>query len=69
MATPLYLQRWMDGHLHCSNERPLRNEEYDCYYCVGCGEWLETKCSDINCEFCSKRPEKAPNVNKTVKTL
>lgn len=32
------------------------SEEFDAYFCPRCKEWAETKCSDPECEFCSKRP-------------
>lgn len=34
------------------------SEKYDCYYCKECNKWLEGQCSDKECEFCSKRPDK-----------
>jgi hypothetical protein len=34
----------------------VRNEEYDSYMCVTCGIWVEPKCDDKDCEFCSRRP-------------
>lgn len=33
-------------------------EKYDAFFCKNCNEWLETKCKDTTCEFCSKRREK-----------
>ena len=45
----------------CGGEQKKRNPQYDAYYCTTCFEWLETKCSDPTCEFCSVRPEKAPH--------
>lgn len=32
-------------------------EYYDSFYCKVCNIWLESKCSDPLCSFCSKRPE------------
>lgn len=32
--------------------------EFDCYYFVATGAWLERKCTDQDCEFCSARPER-----------
>lgn len=32
--------------------------EYDAYYCSKCNKWLESKCEDKECKFCSKRPDK-----------
>jgi hypothetical protein len=34
------------------------SEEYDAYYIVETGEWIEGKCSDPNCEYCVNRPER-----------
>jgi hypothetical protein len=30
--------------------------EYDAYYNQRINEWIDTKCDDPNCEFCTKRP-------------
>jgi len=32
------------------------SEKYDAYYDPETGEWLESKCGDPECEFCSVRP-------------
>ena len=32
------------------------SEKYDSYYDPDENVWLEEKCDDKNCEFCSKRP-------------
>lgn len=34
------------------------SEEYDAYYNLHTGEWLEDKCDDPTCSFCVNRPEK-----------
>ena len=34
------------------------NEEYDSYYDDVKDEWLEEKCDNKDCEFCSNRPTK-----------
>lgn len=34
------------------------NLEYDTYFCPSCLVWLEPRCSDETCEFCTKRPAK-----------
>jgi hypothetical protein len=44
------------------------NEKFDCYYCPKCNEWLEKKCSDKACCFCSKRPDK-PKVTRLTRNL
>jgi hypothetical protein len=36
------------------------NLEYDSYYNIKTGEWLESKCSDPKCTFCVNRPLVAP---------
>ena len=36
------------------------SEEYDAYYIVETGEWLESKCDDPTCEFCPNRPDRFP---------
>ncbi|MBD5159337.1 MAG: hypothetical protein HDT23_03740 [Ruminococcus sp.] len=30
---------------------------YDAICCISCDVWTEDKCSDPECEFCSKRPD------------
>lgn len=36
-----------------------RDECFDAYYCPVCNDWLEQRCANPDCEFCSDRPEKA----------
>lgn len=38
--------------------RGLYYPKYDVYGCESGDVWLEPKCSDINCSYCSARPEK-----------
>lgn len=33
---------------------------HDAYYCSVCRGWLERQCEDKSCEYCNKRPKKAP---------
>lgn len=33
-----------------------RSVRFDAYYCVSCNEWLEDRCSDPSCNFCTARP-------------
>jgi hypothetical protein len=40
------------------------NRLYDAYFDADTGEWLEKKCSDPACEFCSKRPDLAPEAGR-----
>jgi len=37
--------------------RVVRSQKWDAYGCLDCGQWLEKKCSDKECEFCASRPE------------
>ena len=30
--------------------------EYDAYYNQRTNEWIDSKCCDLNCEFCTIRP-------------
>jgi hypothetical protein len=32
------------------------SEEYDAYYNQETNEWIDTKCDDPTCKFCSIRP-------------
>lgn len=32
------------------------SETWDAMWCNQC-KWIESKCSDENCEFCAKRPD------------
>ena len=34
------------------------SEEYDAYYSISKNEWIDSKCDDPTCEFCSERPER-----------
>jgi hypothetical protein len=33
--------------------------KYDAYFYPATGEWIEPRCSDLTCGFCSKRPSNA----------
>ena len=37
------------------------NEQFDAYYDDETNRWLEDKCDDPECEYCSDRPEYPPN--------
>jgi hypothetical protein len=39
------------------------SKEYDAYYNQATNEWIDPKCNDRNCEYCTKRPER-PVVDK-----
>jgi len=45
----------MDSGHNCEDTKQ-RSEQYDAYYCEYCNIWLEDKCNDPECEFCSSRP-------------
>ena len=46
------------------NEKKLYSDEFDAYYCETCNKWLESTCSDPNCEYCVRRPQTPENLNK-----
>ena len=35
------------------------SDEFDAYYNLETLEWLEPKCSDAECQYCTKRPTRA----------
>ena len=39
----------------CNNTSLFRFEKFDAYCCVICNIWVEEKCSDPTCEYCSSR--------------
>ena len=39
------------------------SKEYDAYYNQATNEWIDTKCDDPACEYCTNRPER-PVVDK-----
>lgn len=36
-----------------------RSKQYDAYYNIETGEWIDPPCGDISCLFCNMRPETA----------
>lgn len=44
-----------------SKDFAIRDDKYDAYHCTQCKVWIESQCSDPDCQFCINRPEK-PNV-------
>ena len=42
---------------HCKEEGRY-SEGYDVVFCETCDIWLESACSDENCEFCRDRSER-----------
>lgn len=49
------------GH-DCESTKKLCTK-HDAYYCESCDAWLETKCTDPDCEFCYTRPERPSEVD------
>ena len=39
---------------HCQ----FYNDIYDVFFCAYCNTWLERKCGDSKCHFCTERPKK-----------
>ena len=54
--------------MKCNGEAEY-HEKFDCYYCSKCNIWLESKCGDLFCLFCRKRPTRPlnKNMNKKIK--
>lgn len=48
--------------INCNSET-IRIDEFDCVACKKCMIWVEAKCSDDKCCFCSIRPDTPVNVN------
>lgn len=44
----------------------MHNEQYDSYYCPECKEWLESRCSDEDCEICAGKPANAKELEQVV---
>lgn len=45
--------------LFCECDKKLSyNERFDAYFCNKCDQWKESKCTDKECLFCTRRPEK-----------
>lgn len=45
------------------------NNTYDAHFCPDCDVWLEERCDDIECDYCSTRPakpSKAPEFDEIV---
>lgn len=45
----------MDSGHNCEATR-LYSDKYDAYFCDFCNKWLEEKCTDPECDYCTKRP-------------
>jgi len=48
---------------HCAHKETMWDMTLDCVYCTDCFQWLEPKCGDDDCEFCSKRTSDASHLN------
>ena len=35
----------------------VHHDTFDARFCPGCNVWLESRCADPTCSFCSARPE------------
>jgi hypothetical protein len=44
------------------------NMRYDAYYVTKTRKWVEGKCKDPECMYCSKRPDLAPRANRSSNT-
>jgi len=44
--------------MNCETNAVERDPVYDAYVCTFCDEWLEDKCGDEACPYCSSRPAK-----------
>ena len=43
----------------CGSFHIRRAPKYDAYYCVACWKWIEPKCLNDTCAFCTTRPDDA----------
>lgn len=53
---PAGFERRRDYCNRC-DQRLLMSDEFDALYCGRCNRWIDSKCSDPHCSYCSKRPE------------
>ncbi len=49
--------KYRTGKCNDCNNKALYAEQYDVHYCLICEQYLENKCSDKTCQFCTKRPD------------
>ncbi|MBQ8170423.1 MAG: hypothetical protein IJZ95_00395 [Oscillospiraceae bacterium] len=47
---------------YCGEETVFMCEEFDAEFCTECDKWLEPKCGDPSCPYCSKRPGKPSDI-------
>ena len=43
------------------NTKQIYYAKFDSCFCPKCNIWLETQCSDLNCNYCHNRPAKPLN--------
>ena len=52
---PAGFERRRDYCNRCGQQL-LMSDEFDALYCGRCNRWVDSKCSDPRCVYCSKRP-------------
>lgn len=52
-----YHGRWVNQICEYCGERLFFYDKYDATCCPTCNIWIEKRCNDPKCPFCSKRPE------------
>jgi ribosomal protein S27AE len=52
---PAGFERRRDYCNRC-DQRLLMSDKFDALYCGRCNRWVDSKCSDPRCVYCSKRP-------------
>jgi ribosomal protein S27AE len=52
---PAGFERRRDYCNRCG-QRTSMSDEFDALYCGRCNRWIDSKCSDPHCSYCSKRP-------------
>jgi hypothetical protein len=59
-AMPPHPLGYHDRRHRCNRcgRRTELSDQYDAYYCGHCNRWVESKCRDVTCRFCSQRPER-----------
>jgi len=57
---------FIDGKCAKCNLDRIYSYDYDAYFCINCNKWLESQCSDPDCDYCKKRPKEPFNMIKTL---
>lgn len=52
----------------CEHRDRERCDVHDAMYCPRCDMWLEPKCSDPDCDFCHRRPDRPSEVARRVES-